>query len=293
MTTYSIRDLERLTGIRAHTLRIWEQRYNILTPGRSGSNIREYSDHDLRRILNVTLLHQQGLKISAIAKFNEEQLTEEVSRLLLVPGNENAQITTMVHAMLNFDQRRFQDILERSIRQFGFESCIENIVFPFLRQTGDLWQLGLVSPAQEHYASNLIRQKLIVGLEQIESKQNNYGKSFLFFLPPGELHEFVLLYLSYLALMAGHCCFYLGQSVPVDDLIQVSEKIKPDVMVSVFTSAPEPHVLPRIVDMCNGKLVNSKLLLTGRFIFNSSEQQLPSKESIQKFRDFSEFRKHL
>src|SRR4051812_24523178 len=169
---YSIKDLERIAGIKAHTLRIWEQRYKILRPERTSTNIRYYGDADLKRILNISLLNNNGYKISAIARFDEKELIAEVDRFLNASQKESLQVDTLVLCLIYMDEERFEDTLNNSMLHFGFEGTIEKIVFPFLRHLGNMWQVGLITPAQEHYISNLIRQKLIVGLDKITPQKN-------------------------------------------------------------------------------------------------------------------------
>ena len=166
-TKYTIKDLERVSGIKAHTLRIWEQRYDILIPKRTITNIRYYNDADLKKVLNVSLLNNNGLKISSIAKLNHESLVVEVEKLLNDYKKESLQIESLVICMLNMDEARFEKIINNSILHFGFENTIEKILFPFIQHMGNMWQTGIINPAQEHYISNLIRQKLIARIDNL------------------------------------------------------------------------------------------------------------------------------
>lgn len=288
---YTIKDLERVSGIKAHTLRIWEQRYSILRPERTDTNIRYYDDEDLKRILNISLLNNNGYKISEIARLQEQELLAEVNRVLNNTQKESVQVENLVLSLLMIDEARFETTLNNSIMQFGFESTIENIVFPFLRQLGNMWQVGIVSPAQEHYISNLIRQKLIVGLDRITPPKNADEKVFLLFLPDQELHELGLIYAHYLTRLRGHRCLYLGQSLPTADLLTIAENVDPDYMVTILTSTlPEPQLVD-LFDSLRKTLPNAQLLISGRLAFSEDLQKHFSRPGLTVFKDFADYKK--
>jgi len=292
-TSYSIKDLERISGIKAHTLRIWEQRYNILRPERTSTNIRYYGDLDLKRILNISLLNSNGYKISNIAKLDENQLIAEVNRFLNASQKESLQVDTLVLCLMYMDEERFENTLNNSVMHFGFENTIEKVVFPFLRHLGNMWQVGLITPAQEHYISNLIRQKLIVGLDKIIPQKNADFKTYLLFLPEKELHELGLIYLHYLIKAKGHKCLYLGQSVPTKDLVTIAETVKPDFLVSILTSPIEEQEFSNFLDTCKSKIPSAKLLLSGRLLFTSDIKPLNISKQLDVFKDFGEFKKYI
>ncbi|MBS2211462.1 MerR family transcriptional regulator [Carboxylicivirga mesophila] len=238
MAFYSIKDLEKISGIKAHTIRIWERRYNLIEPQRTSTNIRYYDDDDLKRILNVSILNQNGYKISKIADMTEEQLRERVIDLCLDTRNTDVQIESLLVAMLEMDESKFTNVLTNSIIKLGFEATVEVILFPFLDRIGILWQAGTINPAQEHFISNLIRQKLIVA---IDNEMQNFipkaDKTIVFFLPENELHEIGLLFYSLIARKEGFSVIYLGASVPVEDLKVVFDVRKADAMFTSFVSA--------------------------------------------------------
>lgn len=292
-TRYSIKDLERVSGIKAHTLRIWEQRYNILHPERTETNIRYYSNSDLRRILNISLLNNNGYKISNIAKLSDDKLVQEVEKFLGSYKDESHQIENLVLCLMDMDEARFETTLNNSIQHFGFENTIEKIVFPFLRHMGNMWLTGLITPAQEHYISNLVRQKIIVGIDGIPSESKPEGKRFLFFLPSQELHEMGLLYSYYLAKKEGHKCFYLGQSVPLEDLVVISKSTNPDYMVCIITAGLQDITLNEFLYTCHDKIEGPQFLLSGRLLVASDEKyRLPSPR-FKVFNDFADFKKLL
>jgi MerR family transcriptional regulator, light-induced transcriptional regulator len=236
MSQYSIRDLELLSGIKAHTLRIWEQRYQLLKPNRSETNIRNYDTEQMKLLLNVVLLLNHGHKISNIAKFSIQQIENKVIDLSDQQLNYPDQIQVLTTAMLELDEPRFEKILEVNIEKFGFENVMNFIIYPFLSKIGSLWITGAVGPAEEHFMSNLIRQKLIVAIDKLPFQPKNNHKTFVLYLPEGEYHEIGLLFANYIFKSHQHKVFYLGQSLPQADLHFVYEKYKPNYIFTCITS---------------------------------------------------------
>jgi DNA-binding transcriptional MerR regulator len=234
MAHYSIKELETLSGIKAHTLRIWEKRHNILRPQRTETNIRYYTDEDLRRIINVSLLNNSGIKISRIAGMSPDQIHAKVLEISDTQTDADTQIEGLVLAMLSLSEERFEQALAKQVLRFGFERTIVEIVYPFLERIGVLWQTGNISPAQEHFISNLVRQKLIVAIDGLPLAAE--GKSAILFLPEHELHELGLLFYHYLVRKQGIRTFYLGQAVPHADLKSVFQTYTPDFLITGLTS---------------------------------------------------------
>jgi len=221
MGAYSIRDLERLSGIKAHTIRIWEKRYGLIEPHRTNTNIRTYCDSELKKLLNVSMLNRSGIKISKIAGFTQEEITDKINQLTNVVSDVESQIEGLTIAMIEFDEIKFERILSRSIIQNGFEKTIIQLIYPFLVKIGLMWQTSAINPAREHFITNLIRQKVIVAIDgQINAVNEDAGK-LLFFLPEGEMHEIGILFFAYLAKNRGHQVIYLGQSVPTADIAEM------------------------------------------------------------------------
>ena len=232
MAKYSIKDLERLSGIKAHTIRIWEKRYGLLQPSRTDTNIRYYSDSDLKRILNVSILNRHGIKISHIASMDESELTEKIVIISRDVSDYESLIENLVVSMVDMDNEKFEKLLSRSIMQIGFEDTILKIVYPFLEKIGILWQTGAINPAQEHFITHLIRQKIIVGIDSVIPANHPSPKHFLLFLPEGELHELGLLFYSYLLQKRGHKVTYLGQWVPMADMASASTVLNADFLLT-------------------------------------------------------------
>jgi len=240
MAVYSIKDLESLSGIKAHTIRIWEKRYNLIKPHRTSTNIRYYTDKDLKKILNIALLNRHGIKISNIAKLNDLELKDEIMRLAASTDSRQNIIDSMIMAMVELDEIRFLAILNKSISKIGFKEAIIQVVYPFLNKTGVLWQAGDISPAQEHFVSNLIRQKILTAIDGFPHHYNPESKRFILLLPEGEWHEIGLLFCFYLIREAGHEAIYLGQSVPYSDLLATGATKNFDyILLSSTTPRPE------------------------------------------------------
>ncbi|MGZ4033464.1 MAG: MerR family transcriptional regulator [Bacteroidia bacterium] len=261
VTKFSIKELEKLSGIKAHTLRIWEQRYGILKPTRTDTNIRCYCNEELKNILNVSLLNNHGYKISKIASLSKEEIAEAVNKIVDCQTPDCEQIEGLVISMVEMDEKRFEKIISNNILRTGFSHTIEAVVYPFLQKIGMMWQTGCINPAQEHFISNLIRQKLIVAIDGQIVPENKKSKKFILYLPEGELHELSLLYFTYLIKSLGHHVIYLGQSVPLIDLQRVFAIREPHYIVSVFTrTMEEPQVY---VSQLAKVFPKAKLLISG------------------------------
>lgn len=219
MATYSIKELALLSGIKAHTIRIWEKRYDVFSPNRTDTNIRRYSEDDLKRALNISLLLTMGYKISHIAKMSDNDLLNIVKN-----GNQFVKPPSIPEAIfvmaMNLDNAGFSGKLEETINEKGLEWTFENLMVPFQRRIGLLWQSGTIMPAQEHFASNIIREKLITYTEKLPKPPADSAK-ILFFLPEGDLHEIGILYFTYHAKKLGFDPLYLGQGVPLTDILSI------------------------------------------------------------------------
>ena len=238
---YSIKDLERLSGVKAHTIRIWEQRYNLLQPDRTDTNIRLYNDQDVKLLLNVSLLLKHGGKISHICKLSVQEIAGKIGEL----ANANisrepfceSQVNSLVVAMLQFEELRFEETLADCIEKMGFEFTMLNVIIPFLQKIGMMWLSGESSILQEHFISNLIRRKMLVAIDSLPIVDNPKAETFLLFLPESELHEVGLLFSKYLLKARGKRVMYLGQSLPREDVQIYCREFKPDYLLTFFTAA--------------------------------------------------------
>lgn len=262
MSVYSIKDLEYLSGIKAHTIRIWEKRYQLLDPNRSDTNIRSYSDDDARKIMNVAMLVKNGYKISNVARFADEKLKAEVLRTNHFFGEPERNLDQlMVHAV-NFEIVEFERYIDQLIDEYGFTKVIQKFVFPFFDRIGILWQAGSIFSAQEHFVSNLIRKRLICETEKYERKPES--KTILFFLRENEWHELGLLFSNYLAAQAGLQCIYLGQSLPASDLPGLLANKPFDFVCTSIIQAMEKAELESYLAKLASVFLKSHILISGR-----------------------------
>ena len=222
---FSIKDLENLTGVKAHTIRIWEQRYNLLHPDRSETNIRTYSGDDLKRLLNVSLLLERGMKISKVAALSEVELTRAVNEAPAQnpdAGELVAQQKLKV-SMMSYDEKLFRETMDDCIERLGFATTVVTVCLPFLADVGVLWLTNAICPANEHFMSNLLRQMLYAQIHKAEVPTDEEGEVLVLYLPEREIHDISLLFVHQLCRFHGRKSVLLGQSVPFDDLPGVAD----------------------------------------------------------------------
>jgi DNA-binding transcriptional MerR regulator len=233
---FSIKEIESLTGVKAHTLRIWEQRYGMITPKRTDTNIRYYDESDLKKLLNVSLLNRNGYKISEIASMDAETLMQEVLKLSQEKSDYENQLQALTLTMLELNEAAFEQLLNKSILQMGLEKTMMNLIFPFFRTIGIMWQTGSINPAHEHFITNIVRQKLIVAIDGQQNLSDIWSKKFMLFLPEGEFHEIGLLFANYAIRARGGRVVYIGANVPFNDLSTVYRVYSPDYLFTVITA---------------------------------------------------------
>lgn len=235
---YSIKDLERITEIKAHTIRIWEKRYNIVKPERTASNIRHYCDDDLKRLLNVSVMVKNGHKISKVATLNNKELSQKILDLNNVHSpKRSGQIESLIVAMIEMDEVKFEQVLNSSIIKIGFEDSLFQLIYPLLNKIGILWQIGSITPCHEHFITNLIRQKLYAAIDGLALDRAEGAKTFLLVLPEWELHDIGLLVYNYLIRKKGHQTIFLGQGIPLVDVIAIKGQTNPDAVVTSFSAS--------------------------------------------------------
>jgi DNA-binding transcriptional MerR regulator len=266
---YSIKDLEQLSGIKAHTIRIWEKRFGVIEPDRTDTNIRLYSNDDLRRLLNISLLNKHGIKISEIAQMNESQIAEKVSAINLVKTDESNLIESLIIGMIDMNERQFDRIFTACILRMGFENTILKVVFPFLTRIGIMWQTGSINPAQEHFVSNIIRQKIIVATDSLGLVNDKNAPTALLFLPENELHEMSLLFYNYALRSRNYKTIYLGQSVPSDNLSRIVKITCPDLLITVISTKLSILRMKDLFFFLSGQADNKKVLISGQAALES------------------------
>ena len=250
MAEYKIKDLEALTGIKAHTIRIWEKRYNLISPERTDTLIRTYTDEDLTNLLSVALLNKNGIKISKIVDMGKEQISKKVWDLKF-SKNENSSQEKLILALIELDEDLFRNTLQSLIDSVGLEETFASHLIPFLDRIGIMWIVGTIHPAQEHFISNLIRQKVISEIDKL-SVPNNDIKPVMLYLPEHEWHEISLLYYQYILRRNGINTVYLGQSLPYDSLLLTIEKLAPRALVtSWLTAVDEKYMINYFKQLSN------------------------------------------
>jgi DNA-binding transcriptional MerR regulator len=288
MGKYSIKELEQLSGIKAHTIRIWEKRHNIIVPSRTSTNIRTYSDDDLKKIINVSLLNNYGIKISKIAKMSETDMNERILQMAELKNDAVVHIDQLIVAMMDMEEEGFEKILGNLTLRYGFEKTVTEIIYPFLERIGILWQTHNITPAHEHFISNLIRQKIIVAIDSLPIPPKT-AKKVLLFLPEQEMHELGLLFYHYLTRKAGLRTYYLGQSVPHADLLSIFASHLPDVLLTSVTTSLAPSVADYIEKLAKD-FPNVPILMSG---IQLREYQGAKIKNIQTFTSALELLKYL
>lgn len=268
---YSIKDLEHLSGIKAHTIRIWEQRHNIIEPKRTETNIRFYEDEDLRRLLNVSFLVHEGVKISKVASLSDADRNLLVMEKAATGCQNLPEVNDFKLAMYNYDALAFGKTYELCVSKYGIEKTFTDVIGTFLTHIGLLWQTNTISVTHEHFVSNLVKQKIYSAIDKLSVPNNPKALTYLLYLPAAELHEMGLLYLQFMLLKSGHNVIYLGQNLPADFVNEIYERKKFDRLVSIYTTAPntcdvdayllamKKSLAPKNVKLyaCGGQLNNS------------------------------------
>ena len=236
---FSIKDLENLTGIKAHTIRIWEKRYSLLSPKRTDTNIRYYDLASFQKMLNVSYLNNNGYKISKIATLKPKEIPALVREIASQTNLESHAINSFKLSMLNFDQTLFYNTYESLLKDKSFENIFYDIFIPLLTEIGLLWQTNTITPAHEHFLTTLIRQKILINTEFIQSEAKpNSKKTFVLFLPDNEIHELGIMFLNYQIVSHNFHCIFLGQSVPMESLADILNYYDDIIFLSYFTIKP-------------------------------------------------------
>ena len=274
MSTYSVAQVQTLTGINAHTLRVWERRYSFLKPERTSTNIRYYNDKQLRKLLNISLLTRNGYRISRIDKMTEEEIGAAVTAIV---KNDSSGSETIVNrltlTMLDLDESAFESVFDSAVSRWGIVRTIKNVIYPFLHHVGLLWGTNRLIPAQEHFASNLIRQKLIAAIDALPCTHHPTARIILF-LPEGESHEIGLLLAYYLAKKSNWKVYYLGQNVPTENLIATQKLTDSSYFMTMLTTPRSDDILDTLKSVA--EKTGTKLLISGGI----SPDDIPDHEHV-------------
>lgn len=278
--SFSIRDMENLSGIKAHTIRIWEKRYNLFDPERTDTNIRTYSLASLQKLLNVTLLYNNGYKISKIAKLEDSKIPALVKEIVAKNSEKSHALNSLKLAMLNFDQSLFLKTYNNLMEGRTFTDIFNKVFIPLLNELGLLWQTNTISPAHEHFISNLIKQKIYIHTEQLQIEEpTKKDKVYVLFLPENEIHEIGLLYINYQIALRGYKTIYLGQTMPIENLVDLLKYYNNIRFISYFTVAPTQYDLNDYLNRFNEVLEmapGSKLYVLGHQIRHINKEGLPN-----------------
>lgn len=287
--SFSIKNLEHLSGIKAHTIRIWEKRYNLFEPERTDTNIRLYNLENLQKLLNVTLLYNNGYKISKIASFSSQEITKNVHKLTINKNADDWSIGLFKLAMINFDQRLFTKTFNDLLEQFSFSEVFKNVFVPLMNELGVLWQTNSISPSHEHFITSLVKQKIHAMCEDLQQKSTRRtDRRFVLFLPDNEIHELGLLYLQYEVLNNGFQCVFLGQSVPIESLSNLVDIGEPITFISYFTIEPSQDKIKAYLNTFNSEIIeniDSELWILGYQVQFMSDE-MPDK--MRKFRSIDD-----
>ena len=282
-SVFSIKDLENLSGIKAHTIRIWEKRYDILQPMRTDTNIRLYDLASLQKLLNITLLHDYGYKISKIATYPQDKIPSLVREIISSKTAKSHAISAFKMAMMNFDQELFFNTYNWLIAEKSFKEVFHEVLIPLMNELGLLWQSDTITPAHEHFVSYLIKQKLLVNTEKLQVlKQTKFDKVFVLSLPMNEIHELGLMYLNYEILLNGYKTIYLGESMPIENLKDLKKHFDSIIFVSYMTVQPERDSVNEYVAKMSAELIdeNTELWYIGRMTEFVKKEELSDKISI-------------
>ena len=286
-SNFSIKNLEHLSGIKAHTIRIWEKRYNLFEPERTNTNIRLYNLENLQKLLNVTLLYNNDYKISKIALLSPEEINENVHKLTINKNADDWSIGLFKLAMINFDQRLFTKTFNDLLEQFSFGEVFKNVFVPLMNEMGVLWQTNSISPSHEHFITSLVKQKIHAMCEDLQQKSTRRtDRRFVLFLPDNEIHELGLLYLQYEVLNNGFQCVFLGQSVPIVSLSNLVDIGEPITFISYFTIEPAQDKIDSYLNTFSTEIIeniDSELWILGyqvQYISNKMPQKMRKFRSI-------------
>lgn len=279
--SFTIKELEALSGIKAHTIRIWEQRYNFLKPSRTNTNIRTYSSEELKTILTVALLNKHGYKISRINSMAPVQRRQEIIAISSSEAITEHLVNDLISCMIDLDGAGFETILNGHILQHDIFTTLQTLVFPFLEKTGTLWQTSRINPAHEHLATAIVRQKIISAIDQLPL-QTGTKPLFVLLLPEDEHHEMGLLLAYFLLKKQGIPVLYLGASVPLKDVTYVVNMKKPGYLYLHLTSFPSRQSLQKYLTAL-AAATDTPVIVSGAAMQNFKKELPAGIQSITSF----------
>lgn len=277
MDSFTIKDIENLSGIKAHTLRMWEKRYQLHTPKRRGGNHRIYDNEDLKFYIKVAFLNKSGYKISGIAAMTREEMD---AKSIVVNGTAERQlvfISGLITAAIEFDETGFRSLLERAIEQFGFEITVRKVIYPFFERIGLLWMTNNARPSQEHFSSNIIRNLLIRAIDQLGHQPVKEGAPLILFTPEEEYHEIPLLYAWYMLKKHHKQVIYAGVGISLNELKYICNEIPAaNVYFHLITNLTKLSVNEYITEL-RKQLPHQKIIMSGPL---AKQATLPQKDCL-------------
>ncbi|MBO9671847.1 MAG: MerR family transcriptional regulator [Sphingobacteriaceae bacterium] len=263
--TYSISDLEQLSGIHSHTIRIWEQRYKALSPMRSQGNTRLYDDRQLRKLLNIVSLTKSGFKISKICSLSDEGIDKLFDQQFSYSSDDEQAdyyISQLISYGLAFDECSFNDLIDQGIYKLGLSDCYRKIIYPLLVRLGLMWRKDDICPAHEHFLCNIIRQKIFTHINNLQLTGHS-GEKWLLFLPEDEDHDIGLLFASYMLRMHHHQVIFLGSKVPLDSIKRVLSTVKVSHVLFFMIKSRLASTAQKIIDQLSEICSSTKIHLAG------------------------------
>ena len=275
MVIYSIKDIEKLSGVKAHTLRMWEKRYDIITPRRTETNIRYYLEEDLQKILNIALLNRNGFKISKIADMASQEITSKVAEISEIDTQHEGQVDGLMLSMFELNEIKFSRILNKHIESDGMEQTMDKVIYPFLDRISSMWFTGSIKGVHESFVTHIIRRKLNVVIDQLQ--KDPVGSKCIIYLPEGETQELSLLYLHYVLKLRGHDVVNLGTNVPIIDVLEAQAILQAKCVFTFFNDSFTDVDLQPYLDNLSRHLPECKICISG---YQTITQQLDIKDNV-------------
>ena len=288
MAVYSINDIEKLCGIKAHTIRIWEKRYNIIQPRRTKTNIRYYLDNDLQKILNISLLNRNGYKISKIAKMSEVEMKNLASELSNISIQSDDNLDTLMFAMLELDEYKFNKILDHNIESKGFEETMNQVIYPLMEKLSMMWIAGSIKSVHESFVSNAIKRKTIIAINKISIYNNPEAKKFLIYLPENESHELSLLFLHFMLKDIGFNVVNLGSQVPLIDVIDGHQISNAEFIITLFNDSFSEDPLQPYLKQLSKNIPDATIIITG---YQTAVQNIQLPKNVRLLNSIEEIKK--
>ena len=290
MAVYTINDIEKLSGVKAHTIRIWEKRYSFLPNRRTDTNIRYYQDEDLELILNIAHLNRNGLKISKIANLSAEEIKQKVANSCEVDAIFDQQIDGLMLSMFELNEFKFLKILNHKIKEFGFEKTMDNFIYPLLDKLSIMWIAGSVKSVHENFINNIIKRKLVIEIDKIKVDYNNNEKKFFIYLPEYEAHEMSILYTYYLLKSHGVNTLYLGSQLTINDVKDAFDIFKPSHIFTIFNDSFSETPLQPYIDSLLEKTGDAKILISG---YQTIQQKIQNTERVFTLKSLEEIKSFI